>query len=374
MITPDQLQELITFDGGDSQVVSVYLNTDAGEQSSETVKLQARSLLKDAASDYPEDVEKIEAYLDLSFDWSKPGLAIFSCASKDFFRSFPTAVSYRNRVRVSAKPHVKPLAHLLEYYANYGVIVVDKIGARFFEYHLAELQAKEGTMGEEIRKGKQGAGGSGRAGSSTSATGSRGGQSRHEEETVQRNMRDTADAAGRFFAGKSIRRLFIGGTAENVAQFREHLSKQLQSRIAGTFAVEMTAGDHEIKAQTIKLMQEANARREQTLVQNMITTAAKGSNATVGLDNTLKAVGEGRVQTLIISDGFRTPGFIHDGSPFLTANDAVGLPYSEGQLLKVNDVIEAAVHRTIEQGGQIEIVSDNSQLDDVGQIGALLRY
>ncbi len=373
MITQEELQELIAFDGGDSQVVSLYLNTDAGEQSSETIKLQARSLLKEAGDNINEDVEKIEAYLELSFDWSKPGLALFSCADKGFFRSFPTAVSYRNRVRVGAKPHVKPLAHLVEYYANYGVIVVDRIGARFFEYHLAELQDKDGTMGEDIRKSKDGAG-SGRAGGSTSATGSRGGQSGYEEEAIQRNLRETADAAGRFFAGKAIRRLFIGGTAENVAQFREHLSKQLQSRIAGTFAIDMTAGEHEVRAQSIKLMLEANARREETLVQKMITSAAKGINATTGLESTLRAIGEGRVQTLIVSDGFSTPGFVHDGSPNLTANEGVGLPYGEGNWLKVNDVIEAAVHRTMEQGGQIEIVSENAQLEEAGQIGALLRY
>ncbi|MFZ0548336.1 MAG: hypothetical protein WAM60_23010 [Candidatus Promineifilaceae bacterium] len=372
MITQAELQELMAFDGGDSPVISVYLNTDTGEQLSETIKLQARSMLKEAGVPSA-DFDKIGSYLDLSFDWTKPGLALFSCAAHDFFRSFPTAVSYRNRVRISSKPHVKPLAHLLEYYANYGVIVVDKVGARFFEYHLAELQDSDGTMGEEIRQTKHGSGSS-PAGAGTSATGARGGKSRSDDEAIQRNLRETADAAGRFFAGKSIRRLFIGGTAENVAKFRECLSKQLQSCIAGTFAIDMTAGEHEVREQTIKLMREANTHREEALVQKMITTAAKGSNATIGLTNTLKAVGEGRVQTLIISDGYRTPGFAHTDSPFLTVQDGEETSFGDGQLLPVNDVIEAAVHRTMKQGGQVEIVSENPQLEEAGQIGALLRY
>jgi hypothetical protein len=77
---------------------------------------------------------------------------------------------------------------------------------------------------------------------------------------------------------------------------------------------------------------------------------------------------------LIISDGYRMPGFAHDSSPFLTARENVEVPYGEGQLLPVNDVIEAAVHRTMVQGGQVEIVSENPQLEEAGQIGALLRY
>jgi peptide subunit release factor 1 (eRF1) len=166
----------------------------------------------------------------------------------------------------------------------------------------------------------------------------------------------------------------LGGTAENVAQFREQLSKQMQSRIAGTFAIDMTAGEHEVRAQTIKLLMDANARREEELVQKMVTSAAKGNHAIVGLEDTLRTVGEGRVQTLIISDGFRLPGFIHNGSTFLTAHANNAPQFGEGEMRPVNDVIEAAVHRTLEQGGQVEIISDNAQLDQAGRIGALLRY
>jgi peptide subunit release factor 1 (eRF1) len=148
----------------------------------------------------------------------------------------------------------------------------------------------------------------------------------------------------------------------------------MQSRIAGTFTIDMNAGEHEVREQTIQLMQEANARREESLVQKMITSAAKGTNATVGLDSTLKAVGEGRVQTLVISDGYRTPGYVHDGSAFLTIHENAEAPYGDGGWHQVNDIIEAAVHRTMEQGGQVEIVSENVQLEEAGQIGALLRY
>ncbi len=148
------------------------------------------------------------------------------------------------------KPYVKPLAHLLDNYAYYGVILVDRVGARFFEYHLGELLVTEGVLGEDVRKLKKGSGSSA-VGMRGGARGAQGGN-RHEEEVVQRNMREAANAAGRFFEGKPIRRLFLGGTAENVAQYRELLSKQLQSCIAGTFAIDMTAGEHEVRKHALR--------------------------------------------------------------------------------------------------------------------------
>jgi peptide subunit release factor 1 (eRF1) len=373
MIRQEDMQELLAFDAGEAKVVSLYLNADTSQQTSETIKLQVRGMLKDA-NGLSKDIEAIEHYLDYSHDWGIPGLALFSCNERDFFRVYPSSVAFRNRLRVGNKPYVKPLTHLLDNYGHYGVVVVDRIGARFFEYHLGQLKDSNGAMGDDVRKQKLG-GGSARSGGASSATGQRGGQGgRHEEEVVQRNLRESAAAAEQFFAAKPIRRLFIGGTAENVAQFRDYLSKKLQSCIAGTFAIDMTAGEHEVSERTLSLLSEANADREQKLVESLITTAAKGANAVVGLNATLKMVGEGRVQTLVVIDGFSAPGYIHESSQFLVAKKGEPIPFDDEGFVQVDDVVDEAVSRTMIQGGQVEIIDKNQQLEESGRIGAILRY
>jgi peptide chain release factor subunit 1 len=371
MFTQDHLQELLNLDVNGAGVVSVYLDTDCSQQTAETIKMHVRGMLRDLNGAHAEDAAVIERYLDHSYDWSKPGLALFSAAETDFFRTFPVAVTFRNRLRVGPKPYVKPLAHLLDYYAHYGVILIDRVGARFFEYHLGELQSSHGVMGEDVRHLKKGSGSSA-AGMRSGARGAQGG-SRHEDEVMQRNMREAAAEAGRFFANKPIRRLFIGGTAENVAHFRELLSKQLQSRIAGTFAMDMTAGEHEVRKQTLEMLSDYNQQRERKLVESMIAANARGANATVGLDDTLQAISDKRVETLIISDGLQTPGYVEDTNGFVVANLARS-PLSDSELRPVADVIDSAVAYTMGQGGHVEVISDNPDLEAVGRIGAILRY
>lgn len=367
MFSQEKLQELISVEAQNGKIVSLYLGTDSSQQTIEAIKLQARRLLKELPPDCARDAAAIERYLDHSYDWSKAGLALFSSGGGEFFRTYPAAVAFRNRVRVGHKPYVKPLAHLLDNYAHYGVVLVDRLGARFFEYHLGELQGTDGFIGEDVRKLKKGSG--------SSAVGMRGGQSgaRREEEVVQRNLRDAAEAATRFFAHKPIRRLFLGGTAETVAQFRELLPKQLQSCVAGTFSVDMNAGEHEIRHRTLMLLREANNERERRLVEMMLTTAAKGGNAVIGLDDTLQAVSDKRVQTLVLSDGYRTPGYIHEASGYVVANLAKS-PLSDKELTPVDDVVDAAVMQTMAQGGFVEVVNDNPDLEQAGRIGAILRY
>ncbi len=371
MLTQEQLQELLRYEANGSNVVSVYLNTDCAEQPAETIKMQAKGLLKELSAANERDGEAIDQYLNYSYDWASPGMALFSSAEHEFFRAYPTAVAFRNRIRVGPKPYVKPLAHLLDHYAHYGVILIDRVGARFFEYHLGELQSTEGVMGEDVRKLKKG-GGSSTVGMRGGARGVQGG-SRHEEEIAQRNMRAAADAAGHFFADKPIRRLFIGGTAENVAPFREMLSKQLQSCVAGTFAMDMNAGEHEVSDATLAMLRDYNVERERQLVQTMITAQAKGANGTVGLDDTLQAISDKRVQTLILSDGLRVPGYVQEDAAFVVANLARS-PLSEQELRNVPDVIDSAVAYTIAQGGHVEVISEDPELEAVGRIGAILRY
>ncbi len=367
MINQMQLQELLSYNSDGHNVLSLYLDTDATQETMESIKLQVRSMLRNAEQHNSPNAEMIERYLDHSFAWTSPGLALFCCSETDYFQDFATAVSFRNRLRISPKPYIKPLAHLLDFYAHYGVILIDRVGARFFAYHLGQLQETEGIMGEETQNIKKGGG--------SSAHGMRGstGGGRHEEEVASRNLREAAQEATTFFANNPIRRLFIGGTAETVARYQELLPKQVQSCIAGTFAMDMTASEHEVRTQTLQLLDQSNAQREEKVVAQLINAEAQGGNGVIGLDGTLQAINDKRVQTLIISDGYRSPGYFNESSGFVIANLAKS-PIAPDELTPVDDVVDIALNFTMSQGGQAEVVNGNALLEENGRIGAILRY
>ncbi len=372
MFSQDHMQELLSYEGNGDGVVSVYLDTDQTRQSVEAIKLTTRGLLKEIQPQHDKEAQTIERYLDLSYDWAKPGLALFCGKGGAFFRSYPSPVAFRNRIRLGPRPYVKPLAHFLDHYAHFGVIVVDRVNGRFYEYHLGELQATASFTGAEVRKAKRGGG--------SSAVGRRGGGGEsgpgggdHEEEVAARNLRDCAAAAGRFYAERPIRRLFLGGTSETLAPFREMLPKQLQSCLAGSFAMDKDMGESEVRRRALELLHQVNAEREDQLVERLVTLHAMAANAVVGLDDTLQAVSDKRVEALVISDGYRYPGYVHETSGYVIANLARS-PLAENELAEVEDVIDAAVAQTVAQGGHVEIITEHPALEAAGRIGAILRY
>ncbi len=368
MLTDKDLQELIAYRPG-RPVLSVYLNVDPTAGSADVYKLRLRQMLKPFEDSLPEDAEAIERFVEHEYDWSGRSLALFSCAPDGFFRNFAFAVPVRDRARALNRPYVKPLADLLDSYGDYGVALVDRQGARLFHFHLGDLQEQQGTLGEAVRHTKRGGG--------SQAPGRRGGiagQTRYAEEVAERNLKEAARFAARFFEQTGVRRVLVGGTEENVARFLGLLPKKWQTLVMGTFPMDMSAGHDHVLEKAMEVARQAEQRREARLVEAVVTAAAKGREGVVGLDDTLGAVHAGRVQTLLIRDGLRAPGYRCQGCGFVTAQEVDLCPFCGGLFEQIEDAVELAVRKVMEDGGEVEVVRGNPALEQAGGVGALLRY
>ena len=365
MLTDSALQELLTY-ASPAPVLSVYLNTDMAEGNADVYKLHLRTLLKEI--DLPKDVAAILEYFEHERQWTGRSIAMFSSAPQGFFRAYPLAVPIRSRLFVGDQPYVKPLADILDAYAGYGVALVDKQGARLFLFHLGELKEQEGFLGESVRHTKRGG-----ASSLLGRRGGTAGQTRYTEEVADRNIKDSVEFAVRFFDENHVRRILIGGTDDNVSRFRTLLPKAWQSLIVGTFAMSMNANHTEVQAHTMHIVQEAEHHREIRQIDQMITAAAKGGNGVVSIDDTLSAVHEGRVQTLIVKEGYRSMGYQCQGCGYLTTQQVQICPFCGKDFTQIKDAVEMAVRRVMRDGGEVQIVRDDPRLEKIG-MGGLLRY
>jgi peptide subunit release factor 1 (eRF1) len=366
MFTEGDLRDLLGYKAN-HPVLSVYLNTDPAGGSADVYKLRLRSMLKEI--DLPEDEQAILLYFDHQHDWTGRSVAVFSCQPESFIRVYPFAVPLRDRLRVSERPYVKPLADLMDSYGGYGIALVDKQGARLFYYHLGEIREQEGVLGETVRRTKRGG--------SSQAPGRRGGvagRTNYVEELTERNMREAADFAARFFTENNVRRVLIGGTDENVNAFRGHLPKSWQSLVVGTFPISMQASSLEVMERASEVGTQAERDRESRLLQSLVTSSAKGRGGVLDLEDTLDAVRGGRVMTLIIQEGYRAPGYRCQGCGYLTPNALEACPFCGKSFDQISDAVELAVWQVMQDGGEVEVLHDSGDQKEFHGIGALLRY
>jgi peptide subunit release factor 1 (eRF1) len=371
MFTDQDLADLVAFRSDDAPVLSVYLNVDPTQQTTDQYKLILRSMLKEVADEAaPADIEAVEHYLNFARDWQGKGLALFSCQAAGFWRSFPLAVPVHNRAYVAHRPYIKPLSDVLDAYGRYGVILVGREGARLFLFDLGELVEATGTLGEQVRRTKDG-GGSG-------ITGMRGGMNsrtaRREDAIIQRNLKEVVEAIGSFCDGKSCARLVLGGTDDNVSRLYDMLPKALQDKVIGQFNVDLGASEVEVQARAREVIEEVAQKREMELVDELFAGWKRGAGAAVGLSDTLAALQEHRARVLLVGAGYEESGYRCPSCRYLTLTDTGECPLCGTRMERVEDIVDTLVHRALEQGTAVEIVRGNEQLDLMGALGALLRY
>lgn len=362
-IMQKDLQELVDFQSEEPPVVSLYLNVDPATGTKEGQRLTLRGFLKEASADgaSPRDIEAIERYFDFAYDWQAKGVAIFTCMDKGFWRTYPLDVPTPNQVFVGRRPYLKPLTRLLDAYGRYGVILVDQEGARLFQFEMGRLREATGTLGEEVKRHKQGGFAAARF------------QRRADEQAAQ-NLRRAAELATEFFQASECSRLILGGTPQTVAQFQEFLPKALQARVVGTLPLDILASEVEVRDRTLDLIQEVDRAREAQLVEQMVTTAAKGGPAVLGLADTLMALQEHRVHILLVAEGYTQAGHRCRDCAYVGADYTPSCPICSGPMEEVEDAVDTAIRRAIDLGMEVEVVQDNPDLEQAGHIGAILRY
>ncbi len=366
MFMHSDLQDLVTFISP-TPVLSVYCNTEPGQKKSETFKLQLRSILKKI--DLTKDVEEVERFFSHEYDWEGKSVAVFSSFPQQFFRVYSLAIPIGTKVIISDRPAVRILANLLEHYSNYGILLVDKQHARLIHFHMGEVLTEEEFIGQEVKHTKRGG-----ASAVTGMRGGTAGQKESDAEIVNKNLKAAADMAAAFFERQHVRRILLGGTNEVVAQFRTLLPKAMQSLVLQTFPIEMTASTPVLVEKALAVIKGAEEKQNDLLVKILIDATSKGQGAVLGMNDTLMAVSENKVRTLILTDDLHLSGQHCKSCGFMSTKPGEHCPNCNKRLISESDIIELAISQVLLKGGTIQFAAANTALEKAGSIGALLRY
>lgn len=384
-LTRDAVRSLATFKGEQGPVVSVYLDVDGQRHPRpHDYEHQLSHLLRSVRDKKTaRDVQRIEEWVRSGLDRSRTrGVALFSCAAHDFFEPFELPVPVRNQVAVNQTPHIRQLESLLEHYERFGVVLVDRQRARILVFELGELADKSELFDQLPRHDDD------------KGDWDRDHVRDHATAIAQQHLRRAADVVLRVHQERPLDHVIIGGAEPAVRDLEHELHDYLRQRIAARLRLAVTASDDQIRSAALAVEEDVQGRREAELVARLrdAVGAAAGDrhgmvrpnapavpigegtgSGVAGLDAVLQAVGEHRVETLIVSEGFEAPGWQCRECGHLAT---VGRRCSrcQAEMDQLDDVVEEAVEEAMTQSCQLAVVRENADLDVMGRIGALLRF
>jgi peptide subunit release factor 1 (eRF1) len=241
---------------------------------------------------------------------------------------------------------------------------VDKKKARLFTVFMGEIEERQKL--EDFVPGHHDQGGL-----------SQPNYQRHHEAHVYWHLERVAQRLTELYRERPFDRLILAGPEEVTAELRRLLPRALAQRLVATIPGETFASDAEILQRTLEIEQRAERETEKRLLDELLETAGGGGRATVGLDPTLDALWRDQVQILVVADGLRTSGGECPSCYRLVPAGVATCPVCGTAPRPIDDLVERAVERTLDQNGRVEVVHGEAarRLQEAGGgIGALLRF
>jgi peptide chain release factor subunit 1 len=374
LVTVGELEALAAFHRDDAAVVSLYLDVRPAERQGGKLRAKLVHLLDEAGrqpfAQHPErrrafhrQAERLQAWLETAYDHTGCGLALFAADDAGLWRCFRLPVPVRDRLVVADRPYLRPLLTLVDEFERYLVVLVDKQVARVCLVYLGEIAEYTEWLDELVPRPKAG-------GWSAEK------YQRHHDLHVLWHVKHAAAVAERLWTQERCQWLLLGGPEEVLAELRRQLPKALAERVAGELAVSLKAGLEEIRAQVLAVEQAVERRLEAERVRALLEAALGQGPGVLGLEGTLAALVQARVQLLVVEEEFRQPGWECPHCGYLGVRDPGRCPLCETALDPQLDIVERAVERALDQRATLEVLRGEARqaLAAHGHIGALLRY
>jgi len=377
-ITKAEVDELLQQDSGaEGRTLSVYLETDQSRQANlnrgfvVALAENLRRVERQATGDRLRDRFRADAgrVMDAAERCVPHGrsLVCFCDSGSGFFFERELAIPMRTQVRWEQKPWVRPLVELLDDYERYAAVVVDKQEARLFTVWLGEIEEHREMFSERRKRFKQ---------TARDNVMSQPSLQRRDDEHVNLHLKSVADALDSLASERAFDRLVLGGSHELLKALQSHFPKRLQELVASETPLPIEATEHDVLQTTMEVAEKAERAVEADTVARLITAAAKGSQAVLGLEGTLESMRLGRIMQLVYADNYTRPGHECSKCASLFSETVDACVYCGGRVTPVEDVVSSLVDRVVESGGDAECVHGEAadRLRPHGSVGALLRY
>jgi hypothetical protein len=255
-------------------------------------------------------------------DWSGRTMAVFACAGSGLLEAIPLPCPLPERAVLGVRPHIRPLLLARQRCPAYRVAVADRHRLWLFS-----------VDGDDV------------AGTWL---------------PVARYAQDTAAELACVAGGAEPGSLVVGGREDDVERLLGSASPAVRKAVAGSFTADprtLTAAG--VRDLTAPIVARWADRRAWQLAAGILAMPP-GGQSVIGLPACLSAVSASTVPALVVPVDGLAPGYECGRCGTLSLEADGCCPDWGTAALKVPDVIEEMVSRTLEDGGEVVVTADGS--------------
>lgn len=367
------LEKLLEFEPASAPVLSLYLDARVNEQGKRQFMPFVRKQLNERSKTYdnnsPEresfdkDSERITAYLEEGINTTTSGIAIFACsAENDFFKVGEFEAPFeRNRLFVSDRPHVYPLARVVDQYRRYAVVLADTNRARIYVFAAGRAVSEESVENVKTKRTRVGGWSQAR-------------YQRHEENYHLHHVKEVVDNLEKIVREEEIENVILAGDESTVIPLlREQLPKALEEKVIDAVSLGIDTPEHELFEESLTVFQRHDSLTDMEKVERLLNEYRADDLGVAGVTDTLAALSNGQVEEILIVSSADNLQYDEE-----EVRKVLELYDVDGQLppeLNKRTIADELVRRAnLLSSARVTFIEDDTRLQQVGGVGALLRY
>jgi len=196
---------------------------------------------------------------------------------------------------------------------------------------------------------------------------------RLRQESIDHFFQKVLETLEKFIKNEKIAGLVLAGPGEAKDHFKKELPIKLAEQVISII-------DYDIDIPTEKLVDEVSLRvskiekqKGDEAVKRLRDKVLKTEQGVYGVPATAQAVKEGRAKMLILSSSLKPRGWICERCQIIELGIISTCPNCGNKTSEV-DVLEEILEFAERTDAAIEFVDDNPLLEELGGVGAILRY
>ena len=371
---PDKLlTRLLNYEPVPAPVISLYLDARVDQQGQRTFLPFVRKQLAERSKSYEnqsdeqksfdEDFVRIVRYLESEVPPQVQGLAIFACsADNDWFEiGLFDAPFERNRLFVSDRPHLYPLARLVDQYRRYAVVLADTNRAQIFVFAAGRAVEHEELQNVKTKHAKVGGWSQAR-------------YQRHEQNYHMQHAKEVIDVLEKLVRDENIEHVVLAGDeAVVIPLLREQMPKTLEEKVIDALSLGIDTPEHELLEESLTAFQRHDSLTDMEKVERLLNEYRGDNLGVAGVTETLAALSNGQVEEMLIAA--KADSIQYDKEEVekvLKLYDVDGaLPEELDQRTVADELVRRA---NVLSSARVTFIEDSTRLERVGGVGAFLRY
>jgi peptide chain release factor subunit 1 len=367
------LDRLLNFEPAPAPVISLYLDARADQHGQHTFLPFVRKQMNERSKSYEnqsterqsfeEDFVRITRYLEGQAPASVQGLAIFACSlANDWFEVGQFEAPFeRNRLFVSDRPHLYPLARLIDQYRRYAVVLADTNRAQIFVFAAGRAVEHDEVENVKTKHTKMGGWSQSR-------------YQRHERNYHLQHAKEVVDTLERIVRDEGIESIILAGDEATVIPLlREQMSKEVADKVIDALSLGINTPEHELLEESLTAFRRYDSLTDMEKVERLLNEYLADDLGVAGASETLAALSNGQVEEMLIAARADSIQFDEDEVRKVLELYAVDetLPETLDQRTIADELVRRA---NVLSSAKVTFIEDSTRLERLGGVGAFLRY